>query len=48
MGKQAITITIEKSILKKLHNIRGEQIKEDSKNVSLSAIISEILEENLQ
>jgi len=43
-----ITITLEKIILNKLHNIRAKKIKKVNKTVSFSAVNSAILDEKLQ
>jgi len=43
-----ITITLEKIILNKLHNIRIKKIKKVNKTVSFSAVNSAILDEKLQ
>ena len=41
-----ITITIEKIILKKLHNIRAKKINQVNKTVSLSTVNSATLEKS--
>jgi hypothetical protein len=47
MGKR-ITIVLEEDLIKKLHEIQAKQIKESTKSVSLSGVISETLKKGLK
>jgi hypothetical protein len=47
MGKR-ITIVLDEDLIKKLHEIQAKQIKESTKSVSLSGVISETLKKGLK
>lgn len=47
MGKR-VTIVLDESILKKLHEIQAKKIKESARSVSFSAVLNETLEFGLK
>lgn len=48
MCMQRVTIVIDDKILLKLRNIQAKKIRKSNKSISLSSVISEILEKSLE